>query len=70
MISVNRTRPETVEEAVDLLIKYKEKEGKNPTVVGLELSGDPRKGQFSDFVQQFKRAQNEGFKVSLHCGET
>ena len=39
-------------------------------VVGLELSGDPRSGQFSNFTEEFKRAQNEGFKITLHCAET
>ena len=39
-------------------------------VVGLELSGDPRSGSFSTFAGEFKRAQDAGFKVSLHCAET
>lgn len=41
-----------------------------PSVVGIELSGDPRSGDFTKFVEEFKRAQNEGFKITLHCGET
>jgi adenosine deaminase len=39
-------------------------------VVGLELSGDPRHGDFGKFAEEFKRAQDLGFKVSLHCAET
>jgi adenosine deaminase len=65
LISVNRTaEAATAKEAVDLLEKYKD------PVVGLELSGDPRSGDFSNFAEEFKRAQDLGFKVSLHCAET
>ena len=38
--------------------------------MGIELSGDPRSGDFSVFVEEFRRAQDLGFKVALHCGET
>jgi hypothetical protein len=38
--------------------------------VGLELSGDPRVGDFNSFQEEFKRAQDLGFKISLHCAET
>ena len=65
LISVNRTADsETAKEAVDLMQKYKD------PVVGLELSGDPRSGDFNNFVSEFKRAQDLGFKVTLHCAET
>lgn len=37
--------------------------------MGLELSGDPRCGDFADFEAVFDSARKEGFKVSLHCGE-
>ena len=74
LVSVNRAQPvETAAEAVDLLIKYKEKAvaaNEEPIIVGLELSGDPRVGSFSTFRPEFERAQSLGFKVSLHCAET
>lgn len=51
LISVNRTADlDTARDAVDLMQKYKD------PVVGLELSGDPRSGDFSNFVEEFKRA--------------
>lgn len=74
LISVNRTAEvATAKEAVDLLVKFQERaaaEKTPPVVVGLELSGDPRSGSFSTFAGEFKRAQDAGFKVSLHCAET
>ena len=65
-MSVNRVNPDSAKSTVDLLQKYKG----NPRVVGLELSGDPRSGAFSNFVTEFNRARDLGFKISLHCGET
>ncbi|KAL4710332.1 hypothetical protein ACJJTC_011148 [Scirpophaga incertulas] len=38
-------------------------------VVGVELSGDPTVGKFSDFLPAFSRAREAGLKVTLHCGE-
>lgn len=74
LVSVNRAQPaETATEAVELLIKYRDKAiaaNEDPVVVGLELSGDPRVGSFSTFRPEFERAQSLGFKVSLHCAET
>ena len=73
LISVNRAAPvESATEAVDLLTTFREKNKASDTpnkVVGLELSGDPRVGDFSTFIEEFKRAQDNGFKVSLHCAE-
>ena len=66
LISVNRAAgADTAQEAVELLEKFKDK-----GAVGLELSGDPRVGTFKTFEEQFKRAQDLGFKISLHCAET
>ena len=64
LISVNRAAPaESATEAVDLLIKFREKhlaadpdKKQAPRVVGLELSGDPRSGDFATFRDEFKRA--------------
>lgn len=60
LVSVNRAQPaETATEAVELLIKYREKAAaanEDPIVVGLELSGDPRVGSFSTFRPEFERA--------------
>jgi len=39
--------------------------------VGIELSGDPRKGDFNDYIELFEKARSErGIKITLHCAET
>jgi adenosine deaminase len=46
--SINRSAPsESANEVVELALKYREE--KESYVVGVELSGDPRTGKFSDF---------------------
>lgn len=66
--SINRSAPaECAVEAVNLAIKYKE-EGEQ-YLVGVELSGDPRTGRFSDFKEALTLAKTAGLKVSLHCAE-
>jgi adenosine deaminase len=71
LVSINRGSPvEHSSEAVDLLIRLKENSVNASHLVGIELSGDPRKGSFADFKPEFDRARQHGFKVTLHCGET
>ena len=48
-------------------MKYKE--AKESYLVGVELSGDPRTGKFSDFKGALEKAKVESLKVSLHCSE-
>lgn len=38
-------------------------------VVGLDICGDPEKGDTREFVELFKRAKLEGLKVTVHLGE-
>jgi adenosine deaminase len=66
--SINRSAPvDYAVEVVNLALKYKE--AKESYLVGVELSGDPRTGKFSDFKDAFDKAKAEGLKVSLHCSE-
>lgn len=66
--SINRSAPvEYAKEVVDLALKYKE--AKESYIVGVELSGDPRTGKFSDFKEALEKAKIEGLRVSLHCSE-
>jgi len=40
-------------------------------IAGLELSGDPRYGNFADYQELFEIARKDyGLKISLHCAET
>lgn len=39
-------------------------------ICGIELSGDPRQGNFNEFIPVFHQARQQGLKISLHCAET
>ena len=66
--SINRSAPvEFAREVVELALEYKEK--KETYLVGVELSGDPRTGKFTDFREALNKAKEGGLKVSLHCAE-
>lgn len=72
LISINRSQPvEVATEVIDLALKLRKlPDAKYKKIVGIEMSGDPRKGDYADFAAEFKRAQEEGLKISLHCAET
>ena len=72
LISINRSQPvEIAREVIDLALKMRKLDDpKYKKIVGIEMSGDPRKGNFADFADEFKRAQENGLKISLHCAET
>ena len=55
IVSINRTAPvQSCSETIDLAIKMKKLDGsKYKKIVGIEMSGDPRKGNFQDFVEEF-----------------
>ena len=66
IISINRQSGiEAGREALSLAVKH------TKFVVGLELSGDPRCGDFADFKELFESARSEhALKITLHCAET
>lgn len=43
--------------------------GCEPIVVGVELSGDPTKGDARSFLPQLQRARESGLKISIHLAE-
>ena len=60
---------EAAREALALAVKTKETKGSY--MVGLELSGDPRCGEFKDYLPIFESARSDhGLKITLHCAET
>jgi adenosine deaminase len=60
-----RNTPAEAEHVVDLAIKYQ-----SSGVVGVDLCGDPAKGDVRIFANAFARAKTHGLKMTLHFAET
>lgn len=60
-----RNTPAEAEEVVDLAIKYQ-----SSGVVGVDLCGDPAKGDVRIFADAFARAKAASLKITLHFAET
>ena len=66
VLSINRQG--TVQQAEEILQLLEEV--KSPHIVGVELSGDPRVGNWEDFRDVLDKARSQyGKKISLHCAE-
>ncbi|KKZ68332.1 adenosine deaminase [[Emmonsia] crescens] len=66
IISVDRTKTALdALEAIDLAIKYQ-----NRGVVGVDLGGNPMRGDVSIFRPAFSKAKAHGLKLTLHFAET
>ena len=59
-----RNSPAEAMEVVDLAIQYQSK-----GVVGVDLCGDPSKGDVSIFKEAFQKAKSHGLKITLHFAE-
>lgn len=66
ILSIDRSKHSAGDamDIVQLAAKYRS-EG----VVGIDLSGDPTKGQFETFLPALHRARSVGLKITLHAGE-
>jgi adenosine deaminase len=65
LLSIDRRDPaEVAEQTVDLALRYR-----SQGVVGIDLSGDPTLGQWSNWEPALRRARAEGLKVTIHAGE-
>lgn len=67
LVSINRQAPvEDAKESIEAM-----KVVNSPYVVGVELSGNPKTGNFNDFKPLFDEIRDElKLKISLHCAET
>ncbi|KAI5476610.1 hypothetical protein MNV49_007447 [Pseudohyphozyma bogoriensis] len=64
LLSVDRRHSvETADQVVDLAI------GNRDLVVGIDVCGDPTKGDARELVGTFRRAKEAGLKVTVHLGE-
>ncbi|KAH8351192.1 hypothetical protein KR084_010087 [Drosophila pseudotakahashii] len=66
--SINRAEPvavaeETVILAVELAQAYPD------LILGIDLSGNPAHGRFSDFAPVLSKARDKGLKLVIHCAE-
>lgn len=59
-----RNTPEEAMEVVDLAVQYRSR-----GVVGVDLCGDPSKGDVSIFKEAFQKAKLHGLKITLHFAE-
>ncbi|KAH8283800.1 hypothetical protein KR054_001831 [Drosophila jambulina] len=66
--SINRAEPVAVaEETVNLALELAQSHP--DLILGIDLSGNPGKGRFSDFAPILSLAREKGLKLALHCAE-
>lgn len=68
IVSVDRQKvlidaEENVQLAVEMHSKYSD------IIVGIDLSGNPYKGNIEEFLPLLEKARSSGLKLSLHCAE-
>jgi len=66
--SINRAEPvDVAEETVSLAVELARA---HPNLIlGIDLSGNPGKGRFSDFAPILAQARDKGLKLAIHCAE-
>ncbi|XP_034485871.1 adenosine deaminase-like protein [Drosophila innubila] len=66
--SINRSEPvEVAEETVALSLELCQNDP--DIVVGIDFSGNPSQGKFSDFMPALELARKHGLKLAVHCAE-
>lgn len=68
LLSIDRSQStESAEEIVKLAKEFK---NDYPDIIkGVDLSGNPNKGEFKDFKSILQRAKDDNLKLVLHCAE-
>lgn len=71
LLSVDRAAPtRRADETVELALALRgERDDARRLLVGIDLSGNPSKGRFADFVPALSRARKAGLPISVHCAE-
>lgn len=83
ILSIDRARDSSssAEEVVDIALRHRHyhhhhhnnnsnNKGANPVIVGIDLCGNPTKGNVSTFRSAFHKAQANNLKTTLHFAET
>ncbi|MCJ1443561.1 MAG: hypothetical protein MMC23_004060 [Stictis urceolatum] len=72
ILSVDRAKssPARAEDIVELVLKLRNDDSLGKLIVGLDLGGNPLKGDVLDFRPAFLRAKDAGLGLALHFAET
>jgi adenosine deaminase len=66
LVSINRKEGyESAEENINLAIEFREKCPEY--IVGIDLSGDPTRGDL--FLELLEKCRKVGLKITVHCAE-
>jgi adenosine deaminase len=61
---------DTVHIAIDMFQRQQSRPSNlSPSIVGIDLGGNPTKNDFRTFQTLFQKARQAGLKVTIHCGE-
>lgn len=71
LLSIDRSAPASrARETVELALALRaERADARRLIVGIDLSGNPSKGRFADFVPALSLARAAGLPTSVHCAE-
>lgn len=68
--SIDRSQGlEAAEETFDLVLDSLKHSEFKDIIKGIDLSGNPKSGNFGDYKNLLSRAREAGLKLALHCGE-
>lgn len=68
LLSIDRRKMDVFDSTVQLYLSLKEKYPN--IVVGLDISGDPRKSDLTEILSKFKEVKSQGIKLTVHLAET
>ncbi|CAD6996174.1 adenosine deaminase-like protein isoform X2 [Ceratitis capitata] len=68
LISIDRSQSVAeAEETINIIPKFRSRY--NNIIAGIDFSGNPNKGNFSDFKPVLEKAREDNLKLSVHCAE-
>ncbi|KAE8554388.1 hypothetical protein EYB25_002927 [Talaromyces marneffei] len=72
ILSIDRDRdtPSSAVEVVNIAIRHRTSSPNNPVIVGIDLCGNPLKGDVSTFRRAFDHAKTHKLGITIHFAET